>query len=236
MRAIFFLLLAVNVAFFAQQYFFAGSGVSIATVNAPGGSDDSRNNLQLLAEHSGKDLPIKKTANPDVVIPPAESTDIQAPLCVMLGPYEQLLQAEYAVERLSALGGNAHIATLEIKAGESFWVYKEPEVSEREALNRLYELQKKNIESHIITKGELANGISFGRFSSYAEAEQQLTTIKNLGYEVQIKIMDKTIQETWVVLDAINAEKIDTVVWLELLSRQNGLEKRQNFCLGVASK
>jgi len=53
--------------------------------------------------------------------------------------------------------------------------------------------------------------------------------------DAQIKIMPKTIQETWVVINAGFAEKIDSSVWEELIRKQKGLEKRQNYCLGVAS-
>jgi len=154
----------------------------------------------------------------------------------MIGPYGQLLQAEYAVERLVALGAPAHIVPIEIKEGEIYWVFLKPEVSEKEALRRLYELQKKNIESYVITKGELANGISFGRFADYGEAEVRSTEIKQQGYEVHIKMLPKMIQETWVVIDAGFAEKIDEMVWSGLLTQESNLEKRQNFCLGVASQ
>lgn len=154
----------------------------------------------------------------------------------MLGPYGQLLQAEYAVERLSSLGVVARIAPVEIKDGESYWVYLKPEISEKEAVRRLYELANKNIESHIIAKGELTNGISFGRFADYVEAEARSAEIKKQGYEPEIKMLPRVIQETWVVVDSGFAEKIDESVWADLITKESGLEKRQNFCLGVASE
>ena len=62
------------------------------------------------------------------------------------------------------------------------------------------------------------------------------TEIKQQGYEVHIKMLPKMIQETWVVIDAGFAEKIDEMVWSGLLTQESNLEKRQNFCLGVASQ
>ncbi len=146
MRAIFLVLLVVNVAFFSHQAFFYKDD---AVVQPNGDGQDGRetaNNLQLLSELSEQNALAKK-ADAKVV----ENRHSDAPtgvtggeLCLMLGPYEQLLQAEYAVERLTALGASAHIAPVEIQEGESFWVYLRPEMSEKEAVRRLYELQKKS--------------------------------------------------------------------------------------------
>lgn len=235
MRAIFLVLLIANLAFFVQQHFFKNSDTATSVRPVTSGVDETKNNLQLLSEIGEVDG-LRKQSTPSVIGKHSESSAQSGELCTMIGPYEQLLQAEYAVERLNALGVNAHITPIEIQEGESFWVYLKPEMSEKEAVRRLYELQKKNIESHVITKGELTNGISFGRFADYVEAEARLTEIKNQGYGAAIKRLPKTIQETWVVIDSGFAEKVDDSVWGDLLAKQSGLEKRQNFCLGVASQ
>lgn len=235
MRAIFILLLAANLAFFGYQYFFVGKNEVVTAakvkVEAAGGG------LQLLAEQEDvSKLQARERSEVKAESPAASNEKPDAGFCTMIGPYGQLLQAEYAVERLVALGAVAHITPVEIKEGESYWVYLRPEASEKEALRRLYELQKKNIESYVITKGELTNGISFGRFADYVEAEARSVEIKKQGYEVDIKMLPKMIQETWVVIDAGFAEKIDETVWADLLTKESALEKRQNFCLGVASQ
>lgn len=236
MRAIFIVLLIANLAFFSHQYFFdAGSEIGLPVNQGAATENDSKNSLRLLSEVNGQDDLTKRTESIDKA-KSAENEAKNSELCTMLGPYEQLLQAEYAVERLNALGASAHISAIEIQEGESFWVYLRPEMSEKEAVRRLYELQKKNIESHVITKGELTNGISFGRFAEYAEAEIKSNEVKSQGYDAAIKRLPKTIQETWVVVDAGFAEKVGDSIWADLLAKQSGLEKRQNFCLGVASQ
>jgi hypothetical protein len=80
------------------------------------------------------------------------------------------------------------------------------------------------------------SGISFGRFADQAAAEAKSSDIKKQGYDPEIKMLPKMIQETWVVIDSGFAEKIDETVWVDLISKEPGLEKRQNFCLGVASQ
>jgi hypothetical protein len=236
MRAIFVLLIAGNIAFFGYHYFFAaikdvGAEVKVSAANVPVGEGlRLLNEIEDVSEVRGK----ARTARAEMSV--ANNQKSGAELCTMIGPYEQLLQAEYAVERLVALGAPAHIVPIEIKEGDAYWVLLRPEVSEKEALRRLFELQKKNIESYVITKGELANGISFGRFADYGQAEARSVEIKRQGYDAYIKMFPKMIQETWVVIDASFAEKIDETVWAGLLTQGSALEKRQNFCLGVASR
>lgn len=235
MRAIFLVLLAANLLFFVQQRFFEVEKKPAPANPLAATSNDAKNNLQLLSEAGGQQNLAKRSASTTAIernVPGTQDSN----LCTMLGPYEQLLQAEYAVERLNALGASARITPIEIQEGESFWVHLKPEMSEKEALRRLYELQNKNIESHVIAKGELANGVSFGRFADYGMAEAKLNEIKKHGYEAAIKRLPKTIRETWVVVDSGFAEKAGDSVWADLLSKQTGLEKRQNFCLGVASQ
>lgn len=236
MRAIFILLLVGNLAFFGYHYFFVVKNEAVPKVKqvkivAKG------EGLQLLAEQTDTSI-LQAKIKPELKAEAVSAADeiTNAEFCTMIGPYGQLLQAEYAVERLIALGAAARITPVEIKEGESYWVFLKPEVSEKEALRRLYELQKKNIESHIITRGDLMNGISFGRFADYADAEARSNEIRQHGYEVEIKMLPKMIQETWVVIDAGFAEKIDEMVWADLLIKETALEKRQNFCLGVASE
>lgn len=234
MRAIFILLFVANAVFFGRHFFLSESPefVQIVAVDVQreGGAV-----LELLVEQN------KKGAGHDRVSAGSKRgavvSDVQAgaELCMMIGPYGELLQAEYALERLVALGGRAHMVPVDIKGGEFYLVYLRPEISEKEAVRRLYELQKKGIDSHVITKGDFANGISFGRFGDFAQAGERVKEMKDSGYAAEIKMLPKVIRETWVALDAGFAEKIDENVWLELLAGEKGLERRLNYCLGVAS-
>jgi hypothetical protein len=239
MRSIFLVLLLLNAAFFGHQRFYASIDKSPVQSKAALNQAPVENNIQLLVERDG-DGPRPVRAKLKVNTKSSDemaASDIRAEqLCTMVGPFGQLLYAENLVERLDALGVRARITPIEIKAGEVFWVYLMPEMSEKEALRRLYELQKKNVESYIITKGELANGISFGRFADALTAELKMNEVKRLGYEAQMKSVPQTISETWVMLDQGSDEKINESLWAELLSQQEVIEKRQNVCLGVASE
>lgn len=236
MRSIFIVLLIANIGLFIHQYFIVGNKPILAQQHIHLKEEGER--LELLAEKkSGK---VIKKSKP--VIPSESSAEATSeknldrdPMCTMIGPYEQLVRAEFLVERLKALGMDSVITPVERVEGSAFWVYLAPELSEQEALMRVIELQKKNIESYIITKGELERGISFGQYADKVDAELRVDEIKKYGYEPQIKEIKKTINETWVTLSPTVAEKISEATWLDILSAENGLERRQNFCISVAS-
>jgi len=88
---------------------------------------------------------------------------------------------------------------VEIADGKNYWVYLKPEMSEKEALRRLSEIQQsKAIDSYIIPSGELANGISFGQFPNEKEANSKAEQIRAQGYAAEIKEIPKSHNETWV--------------------------------------
>jgi hypothetical protein len=154
----------------------------------------------------------------------------------MVGPFKDLLPAEYFVEHLQALEVLGAVERLEVSSGAGFWVYQPSRASRKEALRRLHELQAAGLDSYVIPKGELENGISFGFFSDRRGAEARLAEVGALGYEVLLKEVARSYEEIWVVLTALESTKIGDELWLKLLNREAGLEMRQNFCPGVAHK
>lgn len=240
MRLIFIFLLLANLGIFIQAEFFSPMDQPGTEASRHSAVPETASSLVLLSEQgqasTGDKIKVQSPAQGSAQNANSASSSESDELCTMVGPYVQLLHAEYLVEHLDALGVKAQITNIEINDGEAFWVYLAPELSEKEALRRLYELQRKNIESYIITKGELANGISFGQYADSLEANERAKELQGQGYEAQIKSIPKTIKETWVVLEPDADEKISDKAWGQLLDNQETLEKRQNFCSGVASQ
>ena len=231
MRVLFFALLGINVAALILQL----------TVWRPDMADGpgvrhrsaSGERLQLLSEVRQGDArqPLasgrRSSAEPAAASPPSG-------LCDMVGPFSALLQAEYLQESLAALGVMADVRELEVPEGVGYWVHLPPEASRKEALQRLHEVQAQQIDSYLIPRGELANGISFGMFSRKALAEARLDEMRELGYAAQMREVTRTHKEIWVVLAAGEGQKIDENRWSELLEAENGIEKQQKYCQGVA--
>jgi hypothetical protein len=232
MRSIFIALVIINLVVFGALWFARAPVVSnpVASVNRAPTPDGER--LQLLAEMLGEAK--KVPTNASVPKPTGDAIGASSEMCTMVGPFAQLLHAEYMVERLLAMELDAAIQPVDVPGGVGYWVYLAPEISEKEALRRLYEIQAKKVDSYIIPSGELANGISLGIFNERVAADQRVEELRGKGYEPQVREVARTTSETWVALPSVEAEKIDAEIWVDLLRQQPDLEKRQNFCLGVA--
>lgn len=230
MKLIFLALLAVNTGFFLFQ--FIGKDVVVQPSLLTAEYRDF-GNLQMLSERDAKarradKVIAKKNETASVSVDAADK-------CELIGPFAEVLHAEYLIERLVALGVSATIKQVEIADGKNYWVYLRPEMSEKEALRRLSEIQQsKAIDSYIIPSGELANGISFGQFSGENEAKGKAEQVRGQGYPAEIKEIPKSHNETWVEVHHSVGQKLSEDQWLGLLKEEKDIERRQNYCLGVA--
>lgn len=166
---------------------------------------------------------------------PESAAAVSEAVCTLVGPFLDSDRGAIVRERLRALGADSTLQSLEIRAGDSYWVYNPPEPSQQEALRRLRELQAKQIDSYLIPGGDLANGISFGVFTQKALAEQRMTEMRGLGYDAQMLAKPRIQKELWLVLGPGQASRIADEVWADLLPEGSAQEIRQNLCSAVAS-
>jgi len=227
MRAIVFSLLFVNLGVLAYFQFFSPIvAASIAEPVAPEG------NYQRLAILSDQELSVLVQQAPQKA---RQTVAVVPPVCTLVGPFPQLLSAEYFVENLLALNVVSEIKSLTVSGDAGYWLHLQPQVSRKEALGLLRELQQKSVDSYIIPSGDLANGISLGMFSDRSRAVGMQESIKQLGYNPQITEISRDQQEVWLYLPQGEAAKITDNRWVDLLSVEESLEKRQNLCSDVAS-
>src|SRR5690606_36867118 len=156
------------------------------------------------------------------------AADEASAMCTMVGPVIQLWHAEYLQERRHAMEADAKMQSIEVPDGLGYWVNLSPEVSKKEAMRRLSDLQGKEIDSYIIPNGELPNGISLVIFNERSAADARINEIRAQGYQAELREVARTVSETWVVMPITEAEKIDPEIWIDFMRQQSGLEKRQN--------
>lgn len=190
-------------------------------------------NIRLLSELDTQDR--QQTASQPPVPLPETAPGGDGPLCTLVGPFPKLLRAEYFAERLAALDLTASIQEVEVPGEAGYWVYLAPLDSRRQAFNKLQELQAKGIDSYVIPRGELENGISFGMFSQKTLAEQRLEDMKSKGYAAELQEVARTYREIWVNLPPGQASRLEMETWQEMLAGEEGAELRQNYCPPVAS-
>ncbi|MFL0804761.1 MAG: SPOR domain-containing protein [Agarilytica sp.] len=157
-------------------------------------------------------------------------------LCELVGPFESGDIASDFAERLKAIEVGASVRDIELPAGAGYWVYLEPKPTRREALRVLSELQSKRIDSYVIPKGELENGISLGMFSKKQLSDARVKEMVSIGLEPLVQEIERSYREIWVMLDAGADSKMSSLSWERAMEGIKGLERRQNYCLDVASQ
>jgi hypothetical protein len=233
MRWIFILLVGVNAAVGAYALYFKSMSAELSSVVAPKKVVvEGAQRLVLLSELQVVELEEMLASKKRLSVEPQSE---EQRLCTLIGPFKELLEAEYFTEKLSALEIEASVENMEVPGEGGFWVFQAAQLSRKAALRRLYEFQAKGIDSYIIPKGELENGISFGVFAQKEEAEKKKREIVAFGFEAEIKSADGSYEEVWVVLQPGEAIKADEELWLELLKPVENAELVQNFCPTIAS-
>lgn len=228
MRLVFIGLLVINALVFGWHFLQAKDEPKAAVRAMPKTAEKARP-LTLISE-------VDEDARTLLVRNVPDSDDQSAgPICTLVGPYIDSDQGAIVRERLRSLGVESNLQSLEIAAGESFWVYLPPEPSQEGALRKLHELQAKKIDSYVIPKGDLANGISFGVFTQKPLAEQKIVDMHRQGYQAELKSIPRTQKELWLLLGPGQATRVALSVWAELVPKESGQEIRQNLCSAVAS-
>ncbi len=152
-----------------------------------------------------------------------------ASLCALVGPFEEAYQGEDVAQRLNALQVSARAQEIAMQGQMRYWVFLAPLSSTREAFRRLRELQSEGIDSYVIPKGSLENGISFGIFSERGRAEGLTQELKSQGVAAQFREEPQTYLEHWVVLGGEDTQ-LSPEFWQQLQRDYPGIEQRQNLC------
>jgi hypothetical protein len=230
-------LLVINILVLTAQLLMPGAGATAGETKMALPEFSRAAPLKALGELDDSALQGMVSAKEQARMAAARAADVsEPPLCTLVGPFPELLRAEYFQERLAALDVMAIIQDIEIPGEVSYWIYLPPRESRKQAFSELRELQAKGIDSYVIPKGELANGISFGMFSQPNLAKGRLEDMRSRGYPAELKEITRTYKETWVVAPSAEAAKLGPESWLQVMASEDNLERRQNFCPPVASE
>ncbi|SEA51443.1 hypothetical protein SAMN05216562_3440 [Microbulbifer marinus] len=230
MRWIVFALLFVNLVLFA--WFQTAGRPAVSPVPAGGTSMvEEGARLALVSEVSRQQLMARQPPQSQPTKPKPEPAAEQ--LCTLLGPFAEEYQGQDIVERLQALQVDGSLREIEMEGEMRYWVFLAPLNSRREAFRKLRELQAAGVDSYVIPKGSLANGISFGIFTEADRAESLLAELRDQGVDAQSREEPQTYLERWVVLAPGAAEKLAEDFWQQLQAEYPQLDRRQNLCAEV---
>lgn len=135
-------------------------------------------------------------------LPAAASPETRAPetapaaLCVRAGRFKDRAAASAAEQWLRSHG--LEIVELRLKKREvvSNRVYLTPFATRREAVAKVREIRARGIRDvAVISRGPLANGVSFGLYRVESNAHRRVAGLERIGYPVQRSQVTKTVHE-----------------------------------------
>lgn len=226
MKAIFLLLVLLNLAYFYYQSSAeddAKTSVLLAQPTLPagavslvllrerglGGGEAEPEPVDLSSEQPSPRM-VKKTeptavapvlASPSQLpaIPPAEPPQKSAEAaCFTFGPFDAPDLAERAVKAASALGISVERRQESQRTPKGYWVYLPPSTSYQAAKRKVAELQKKDLtDLFIMGKGSHQNAISLGLFKSREAAEDRLKQVQELGLKAEFETQYRVSEQSW---------------------------------------
>lgn len=186
------------------------------------------------ASESAKEPDIKLLSE-TVALAPRQPVQEAEDACLYIGGFDEETIGLDVEQRLLSLDVDARVESVDEAAGVDYWVYLPPLVSRQASLRQLRELQSRNIDSYIITVGDLSNGISLGIFSRRDSAESVVKRLQLVGYVVSIRELPRTHRRYWVVVEGSSQRLLTEALLAELIADFPSLEHRQMPCAGVAS-
>ena len=221
MRWIFFLLLACNAGmfmWFQQRQVADGARLELPDTRPPVQSAGA-SSLKLLSELESEQ---------------AKALGEQGRRCFLLGGFPQQERARQLEQRLLSLDIRVRVAVTDQVQGVDYWVYIPPLTSRQAALRELRELQARNIDSYLITEGELTDGILLGTFTTSDSALSMADRVRLAGFEPRMKDLPRSYQEYWVQVDEQSRRLVDESLLAKLSGDFSELKHQLISCSGVA--
>jgi hypothetical protein len=155
--------------------------------------------------------------------------------CLFLGGFDEESIALAVEQRLLSLDIDSRVEPIDEAAGVDYWVYLPPLVSRQASLRQLRELQSRNIDSYIITVGDLSNGISLGIFSRKDSAESVVSRLRGVDYTASIRELPRTHRRYWVRVVSARQHLLSESLLGELIKDFPELEHGQMPCSSIAT-
>lgn len=156
-------------------------------------------------------------------------------VCLLLGGFNEATLAQAVEQRLLSLDIDSQFEAVDEAAGVDYWVYLPPLVSRQASLRQLRELQSRNIDSYIITVGDLSNGISLGIFSRKDSAESVVSRLQRVDYTALIRELPRSHRRYWVRVAGERKHLLGDELLAELVRSFPALESQQISCSSIAT-
>lgn len=150
----------------------------------------------LLRELGGESAVIGDTA-------PQSLPERRELACFVVGPLASIAVANNLGSQMKIQGLPVESMWREVENGADFWVYLSPLPSNRAAARLLQELSANDIDSFLVSEGELEGAIALNVFSDEREAKILQRRMERLGYEAKIHQMGRWAREYWLLSERV---------------------------------
>ena len=103
-----------------------------------------------------------------------------------------------------------------------------------DSVNAAVETAELQVESYLITRGPLSDGIGLGVFTEADAAGLVQFQITELGYGPEIEEIPRSDGEIQVLLRSSNSNQVESPEWLELSDDRPDLSRTENLCETIA--
>ncbi len=235
MRGILLGLLLSNVVFLAWNIFAPGLRPDLpAAVNEERGATA----LQLLSEIDSSRL-VPYPTREEMLVQEEALAPSDAAYCAEIGPFRSTEDAEGFV-LTNAQRMALQLDEREISAAPDYRVYLPPFSSRELAQSTLTTLQAQfaannlAIDTYLMPRGELANGIALGLFSEHANALNVQRQMEILGYKVVVRAEPKQVQEVWVLAQGLASAEEFAEHWAQMRLSRSYVDTREKLCETIA--
>ncbi|MFQ5469289.1 MAG: hypothetical protein ACE5EH_03170 [Gammaproteobacteria bacterium] len=203
MKQLFLLLVLINGAFFAWQFY--GAQRSGLTVETRSGVSQDKHGIMLLSElekesEANTSLPVQQQNNENNLSMPAILPDESDKSCGELGPFGKD-NARAASDQLKSQGLSIDIRVSREEIFTGYWIFL-AETERNIAMKQLAAVKAKGIKDAAIVK--LARNryvVSLGIFSQESSKRRRIRHMELLGFEPQVKEHYRTGEAFWLWLD-----------------------------------
>lgn len=163
------------------------------------------------------------------------STEPMSALCVTLGRFDDVGEAEQLRQRLLVLDIAAEVETREMVVGTDYWLVMPVVGGERDAMLQLTALQERGVESFLISRGEMAGQLSLGVFEKEEYAHLRRERLQEMGLDVNVHALSKSRQLFLVQVGAEARRLVDQAMLTRLRVDFPSLQHQYQPCTGVAN-
>jgi len=186
-RALFMLLLALNLGGACWLAFANRPAVDVAPATDPGVP-----RLELLAERDGDD-------HAELASAPESPADFANDQCRRFGPFPTQADARSAMNTLTPLTKRIRMREEHATQTRGYWVYLPAMSSREQALTIARQLSAKGVRDYyVVTAGDQQNTISLGLFRDHGNAEKRRNEVATLGFTPELITRTEELPVYWV--------------------------------------